>query len=165
ALPTEEEAEIDDSGFDVSMRMLGEGELGAWLADDGASGQRVGIHPVGHWRAGSGDLTGLAFATEAGAAYVSTDRLSVEDKEALAGWLKDAAQPEVLHDAKGPMLAFAARGMPLAGLERDTALSAYLARPDQRSYNLADLTVRYLKRELRQGPADNGQLSLEGLET
>ena len=30
-------------------------------------------------------------------------------------------------------------------------LSAYLARPDQRSYDLADLTVRYLKRELKQG--------------
>jgi DNA polymerase-1 len=165
ALPTEEEAEIDDSGFDVSMRMLGEDELGGWLADHGSSGQRVGIHPVGHWRAGSGDLTGLAFATEAGAAYVSTDRLSVEDEEALAAWLKDASKPKVLHDAKGPMLAFAARGMPLAGLERDTALSAYLARPDQRSYDLADLTVRYLKRELRQGPADDGQLSLEGLDT
>jgi DNA polymerase-1 len=165
ALPTEEEAEIDESGFDVSMRMLGEGELGGWLADHGSSGQRVGIHPVGHWRAGSGDLTGLAFATEAGAAYVSTDRLSVEDEEALAAWLKDASKPKVLHDAKGPMLAFAARGMPLARLERDTALSAYLARPDQRSYDLADLTVRYLKRELRQGSADDGQLSLEGLET
>ena len=75
-------------------------------------------------------------------AYVTTDRLSVEDEEALATWLKDPAKPKVLHDAKGPMLAFAARGMPLAGLERDTALSAYLARPDQRSYDLADLTVR-----------------------
>ncbi len=61
------------------------------------------------------------------------------------------------------MLALAAWGMPLAGLARDTALSAYLARPDQRSYDLADLTVRYLKRELKQGGADDGQLSL-GLE-
>ena len=42
-------------------------------------------------------------------------------------------------------------GWPLAGLDRDTALSAYLARPDQRSYDLADLTVRYLKRELQAG--------------
>jgi DNA polymerase-1 len=66
-----------------------------------------------------------------------------------------------MHDAKGPMLALAARGLPLAGLERDTALSAYLARPDQRSYDLADLTVRYLKRELKQGSADDGQLSLD----
>lgn len=165
ALPTEEEAEIDDSGFDVSMRVLAEGELAAWLAESASGGQRVGIHPVGHWRAGSGDLTAIAFATEEGAAYAATDQLSVEDEEALAGWLKDASLPKVLHDAKGPMLAFAARGMPLAGLERDTALSAYLARPDQRSYDLADLTVRYLKRELRQGPADDGQLSLDGLDT
>jgi DNA polymerase-1 len=61
------------------------------------------------------------------------------------------------------MLALAAWGLPLAGLDRDTALSAYLARPDQRSYDLADLTVRYLKRELKQGGADDGQLSLDGL--
>ncbi len=72
--------------------------------------------------------------------------------------------PKVLHDAKGPMLALAARGWTLAGLERDTALSAYLARPDQRSYDLADLTLRYLKRELKAGePADEGQLSFDDL--
>jgi len=164
ALPTEEEAAIDDSGFDVSMRVLDTGELAGWLADHASGSGRVGIHPVGHWRAGTGDLTGLAFATEEGAAFVSTDKLDVADEEALATWLRDDTRRKVLHDAKGPMLAFAARGMPLAGLERDTALSAYLARPDQRSYDLADLTVRYLKRELRQGPADDGQLSLEGLD-
>ena len=44
---------------------------------------------------------------------------------------------------------FLERGWTLAGLSSDTQLSAYLARPDQRSYDLADLTVRYLKRELR----------------
>jgi DNA polymerase-1 len=165
ALPSEEEAAIDDSGFDVTMRVLDTGELPAWLAEHASDGSRVGIHPVGHWRAGTGDLLALAFATEDGAAYVGTDTLDVADEEALAGWLKDASNPKVLHDAKGPMLAFAARGMPLAGLERDTALSAYLARPDQRSYDLPDLTIRYLKRELRQGPADDGQLSLEGLES
>ena len=164
ALPTEEEAAIDDSGFDVSMQVLDEGALAGWLAEHASGGDRVGIHPVGQWRAGTGDLLALAFATEEGAAYVTTDKLDIADEEALAAWLKDPAQPKVLHDAKGPMLAFAARGMPLAGLERDTALSAYLARPDQRSYDLADLTVRYLKRELRQGPADDGQLSLEGLD-
>jgi DNA polymerase-1 len=61
------------------------------------------------------------------------------------------------------MLALAARGWELRGLERDTALSAYLARPDQRSYDLADLTLRYLKRELRQEAADDGQLSFDSL--
>ena len=60
------------------------------------------------------------------------------------------------------MLALAARGWTLLGLDRDTALSAYLSRPDQRSYDLADLTLRYLKRELKAGGEDDGdQLTLD----
>ena len=94
---------------------------------------------------------------------VSVEGITPEDDAALVSWIGDPHQPKVLHDAKGPMLALAARGWPLRGLERDTALSAYLARPDQRSYDLADLTVRYLKRELKQGTTDDGQLSLDGL--
>jgi DNA polymerase-1 len=163
AIPTEEDA-VDESGFEVSMQVLETGELAGWLAEHAGPGERVGLHPLGHWRAGTGDITALAFATEDGAAYTATDRLDPADEAALADWLADAARPKVMHDAKGPMLALAARGMPLAGLERDTALSAYLARPDQRTFDLADLTVRYLKRELRQGgaeSADDGQLSLD----
>ncbi len=75
-------------------------------------------------------------------------------------WLGDPARAKVLHDAKGPMLALAARGWPLRGLVSDTALAAYLVRPDQRSYDLADLTLRYLKRELKQGTADDAQEEL-----
>lgn len=158
------EEDIDDSGFGVDMLVLQPGQVAAWLAEHAASAERVGLHPVGHWRAGTGDVTALAMATEAGAAYVSTDRLEPADEDALAAWLADPARPKVMHDAKGPMLALAARGMPLAGLERDTALSAYLARPDQRTFDLADLTVRYLRRELKQAgdaPDDEGQLSLD----
>ena len=54
-----------------------------------------------------------------------------------------------MHDAKGPLLALWARGWELAGLTSDTQLAAYLVRPDQRTFDLADLTVRYLKRELQ----------------
>ena len=59
-----------------------------------------------------------------------------------------------------------ARGARLAarGLVSDTALAAYLARPDQRSYDLADLTLRYLKRELKQGATDDGQLTFDALD-
>jgi DNA polymerase I len=160
AIPTEEDA-VDESGFDVTMRVLDTGELAGWLAENTSADARVGLHPAGHWRAGTGDVTALAFATEEGAAYAATDRLDPDDETVLAAWLADPVKPKVMHDAKGPMLALAARGMPLAGLERDTALSAYLARPDQRSYDLADLTVRYLKRELKQGAVDDGQLSLD----
>ncbi|HYF73710.1 MAG TPA: DNA polymerase I, partial [Nocardioides sp.] len=159
------EEEIDDSGFDVAMSVLDTGELPVWLEQHTSSGERVGLHVVGHWGAGTGDVTSLAMATTDGtAAWVSADQLDAADQAALAGWLADPERPKVLHDAKGPMLALAAWGLPLTGLDRDTALSAYLARPDQRSYDLADLTVRYLKRELKQGGADDGQLSLDGLD-
>ncbi len=47
-----------------------------------------------------------------------------------------------------------------AGVQSDTALAAYLVRPDQRSYDLADLTLRYLRRELKQEAADEDQGAL-----
>lgn len=155
------EEEVDGSGFDLAGSVLGAGEVAAWLAEHAGSGARVGLHLAGRWGSGTGEVTSLALATADGtAAYVATDGLGPDDQAALAAWLADPSRPKVLHDAKGPMLALAAWAMPLAGLARDTALSAYLARPDQRSYDLADLTVRYLKRELKQGGADDGQLSL-----
>ncbi|MBZ5736870.1 DNA polymerase I [Nocardioides mangrovi] len=158
------EEDVDDSGFDLATAVLGAGQVGPWLAEHAADGARVGVHVAGRWGAGTGEVTGLALATTDGtAAWVAADDIAPDDQDALATWLADAGRPKVLHDAKGPMLALAAWGTPLAGLARDTALSAYLARPDQRSYDLADLTVRYLKRELKQGGADDGQLSL-GLE-
>ena len=46
------------------------------------------------------------------------------------------------------MHAMAARGLELGGLTSDTALAAYLALPGQRSFDLADLAVRYVGREL-----------------
>ena len=58
----------------------------------------------------------------------------------------------------------AARGWQLGGLAVDTALAAYLVQPDQRSYDLADLTLRYLKRELRQDTGDADQLTLDALD-
>jgi DNA polymerase-1 len=156
--------EIDDSGFALDMTRVGPGEVAEWLATHASDGQRVGVHVDGEWRSGTGDVRALALATTEGtAAFLAADQVTPEDDAAVVRWFADAGQPKVLHDAKGPMLALAARGWTVAGLERDTALSAYLARPDQRSYDLADLTVRYLKRELKQESGDDGQLSL-GLE-
>jgi DNA polymerase-1 len=103
-------------------------------------------------------------AGDGSAAWLDVDDLDADDDGVLAGWLADPAMPKVLHDAKGPMLAMAARGWDLVGVERDTALSAYLARPDQRSFDLADLTLRYLKRELKAGAEpDEGQLSFDSI--
>jgi DNA polymerase-1 len=157
------EEEIDDSGFSIDGSRLAAGELAGWLAAHASGPERVGVHVQGSWRAGTGDVLALALASADGAAaWLDVEQVTPEDDGALAAWLSDPSAPKVLHDAKGPMLALAARGWALAGLERDTALSAYLARPDQRSYDLADLTLRYLKRELKaEDPGDQGQLSFD----
>ena len=147
-------------GIEIDGTILGEDELAGWLAEHGIG--RVGVDVVGEWGRGTGDVTGLGLATSEGAAaFVSVAQLSAGDETALRTWLAAASAPKALHDAKGPMLALASAGLPLGGLEVDTAIAAYLVRPDQRSYDLADLSVRHLGRDLASGddrPADQGML-------
>ena len=159
-----EEDVVDASGFELAGTRLGADEVGPWLAEHAAGEAATGVAVQGQWRAGTGEVWSLALAAADGtAAWFDAAEVTPADDAAVAAWLADAARPKVLHDAKGPMLALAARGWPLAGLQSDTAIAAYLVRPDQRSYDLADLTLRYLKRELKQGEADDGQLSLDTL--
>ncbi|TIC88583.1 DNA polymerase I [Nocardioides sp. GY 10113] len=152
------EEEVEEAGFALDTTVLGEGEVAAWLTAAGTD--RVGVHVRGDWGSGTGRVDGLAFALGDGrAAYVDSATLAPADDAALGAWLADAERPKVLHDAKGPILALAAHGWTLRGLASDTALAAYLVRPDQRSYDLADLTLRYLKRELKaEVEADQGSL-------
>jgi DNA polymerase-1 len=148
---------MEEGGFELEGRTLVDGEVAAFL--DGL-GEVVGLHVRGSWAAGTGAVDGLGFAMADGqAAYVDVAGLGPDDEAALAGWLADPSRPKVLHDAKGPELALAAHGWVLAGVVSDTALTAYLARPDQRSYDLADLTLRYLRRELK-GESESDQEAL-----
>jgi DNA polymerase I len=152
-----------EEGFDLDGAVLETGALPAWLAAHASDGARVGVHMSGFWGGGTGDVNGLALATADGcAAWFDPVEIDLADEQAFATWLADPSRPKALHDAKGPSLAFAARGWTLDGLTSDTALSAYLARPDQRSYDLADLALRYLRRELRAEGGDSGQLSFDG---
>ncbi len=176
------------AGFDVALSRLGPGEVSDWLARH-AGGGRVGLAVSGTWGRGTGDVDGLALAGSgepgngepgnggagegaAGegaaqarppspAAFIDPVSLTPADEQALAGWLADESAPKALHDAKGPMHALAARGLRLRGLTSDTALAAYLALPGQRSFDLADLALRYTGRELRPDAAVSGQLTLD----
>ena len=148
---------------------LGPGQVANWLDKHVPTGTTAGLHVVGAWGAGSGRVDGVAIAApDDAAAYLTltdtqdaSDRLGPDDVEALAAWLADPERPKALHDAKGPMLALAARGWTLDGVGSDTALAAYLARPDQRSYDLVDLTLRYLKRDLGDEETSADQLALD----
>ena len=145
-LPAEDDPE---GGFEVTGEMLAPGAIADWLAEH-ATGVRTGIDIVGTWARGAGDVTSLALASADGSAcWLDVTELTPQDDSALATWLADPDRHKAMHDAKGPLLALWSRGWDLEGLTSDTQLAAYLVRPDQRTYDLADLTARYLKRELK----------------
>jgi DNA polymerase-1 len=142
-----EDAE-SQGGFDVTGEILTTGTVRAWL-DTHARAGVVGLDVSGRWRSGAGDISGLALATADGAAaWIDVTGVSPDDDKALADWLADETAAKAMHDAKGPLLALWSRGWDLAGLASDTQLAAYLLRPDQRVYDLADLTARHLRRDL-----------------
>jgi DNA polymerase-1 len=151
-----------EGGFDLAVEHLSGPAVAAWLAAHGTG--TTGLHVLGSWHSGHGDAEGMALASGDGAAgFVHLVDADPEATEALAAWLADAGRPKVLHDAKGPLTALSDRGFVLRGLVSDTALAAYLVRPDQRSFDLADLTLRHLGRELRAEveAAEDGQLALD----
>jgi DNA polymerase-1 len=151
----------EKSAFDVVAVLLQTAEVSAWL-DAHLSDERSGVALTGTWGRGTGNVTGLAIAAPDGnGAYIDPTLLDESDDKALAAWLADPSHPKVLHDAKGPMHALHARGWSLAGLASDTALSAYLALPGQLTFDLGDLALRYLGKEL-EPTAEGGQLTLDG---
>ncbi|MEO3779019.1 DNA polymerase I [Micromonospora sp. B11E3] len=157
-----------EAGFDLTGEVLTEpGALAGWLAAHASAGTPVGVAvklDTGPNRRHTASVLGMALATAGGAAvWFDPARLDPADESALAAWLADAGRPKVLHDSKPAVLAFATHGWSLDGIARDTQIAAYLARPDQRSYDLTDLALRYLHRELRVDTPDTGQLTFEGL--
>jgi DNA polymerase I len=165
-----------DTGFEVDARRLAKGELAGWLAAVPA-GRPVALAARLRTGPGQAELTGAGLwaegtedAQEGAAVWLDLeDGAGPEDLEALAGLLGDPERPKLAHDAKYLYLAVWARGWELAGLVMDTALAAYLVLPAQRTYDLADLALRYLRKELRpegagsdERPAGEGtQLALD----
>ena len=126
---------------------------GAWLAEHDAPGP-YGVHVMGSWGSGTGHIDLVAIAADDGTAAVFE-----QVDEPLRTWLRDPAIGKVLHDANGPMLAATAEGFAIDGLVGDTALEAYLLLPGQRSFPLADLTARFLHRDLVE-PSSSDQLTM-----
>jgi DNA polymerase-1 len=186
-----------DTGFEVDARRLAKGELAAWLAAVPA-GRRVALAARLRTGPGTAELTGLGLCADLGdggetpadggspgregsreadgvpagvhSVWVDLeDGAGPEDLEALGALLGDPERPKLAHDAKYLYLATWARGWELQGLVMDTALAAYLVLPAQRTYDLADLALRYLRKELRpegagsdEKPAGEGtQLALD----
>jgi len=163
AMVPEEAGEAE--GFRLDVTTPAPGTLGAWLA--ARRGRVLALDVTGRGAPARGDAWALAIADGEGAIALDLTDLGPDDEAALAAWLADPSAPKAVHGAKEARHALAGRGMTLAGVVFDTLLAAYLCHPDQRSFDLADLAVRYLRRELRtQGDDDAAQgaldLDLEG---
>jgi DNA polymerase-1 len=151
-----------EEGFEVSGAAVPIGELGAWLSAHASGGEPVGLSFRTTGASVVSDVVAIAFATADGeGAYLEVSTMDESDDKALAAWLADAKVPKVGHSLKVALHALLARGWALSGLSMDTALAAYLVRPGQRSFELDDLVLRYLQRELRsEADGGDGQLSL-----
>ncbi|MEU6646014.1 DNA polymerase I [Saccharomonospora sp. NPDC046836] len=151
-----------DEGFEVNGGALAPGTVADWLGTHAGTGRTVGVAFRTTGASVASDLQSIALAAPDGeGAYLDVSTLDEADEQALVAWLADPAVRKVGHGLKIPLHAVLARGWRLAGLAMDTELAAYLVRPGQRSFELDDLVLRYLHRELRQeGSADGGQLSL-----
>ena len=134
--------------------------LTGWITAHGQG--RVGLTVHGRWGRGNWCRRRHSASrrpTAPSAPSRSTISTTTRGRPSRAGWPTPTRQL-VMHDANGPMLALARTGSRWGSPAFDTALAAYLIRPDQRSYDLADLAVRWLHRDL--APAeDDGQLSLD----
>jgi DNA polymerase-1 len=157
------EPETPDQGFDLDGVVLSPGDVSQWLDEHARGEARHGVAFSGSWGRGTGALSGLAISSPDGcAAFIDPEQLTGDDDAALGAWLADPAIAKAAYDVKGPILAVAERGWSLAGVTSDVALAAYIALPGQRSFDLGDLAVRYLHRELRAETDTEGQLSLDG---
>ncbi|MCL2455265.1 MAG: DNA polymerase I [Micrococcales bacterium] len=139
------------------------GTLAGWLAE--RDGALLGVDVRGTGHPGTGDAWEVALADRSGAAVVlDLAEIDPADERALAAWLAGPS-PKAVHAAKQAWHALAGRGLALSGVTFDTELAAYLCQPDRRAYDLADLAVAYLHRELivvEEGDQGALDLALDG---
>ena len=123
---------------------------------------------AGEWAGvpGRSDLLGVAFAADADhALYVPTEQLRAhEARNALTGLL--AGTPRlVVHGAKellrGLERIFDVR-LTMPGLDRDTAVMAYLLDPGERNLDIGAIALRYLGLEVTSPDRPSDQLDFDG---
>jgi DNA polymerase-1 len=149
------------AGFELEVARSSATSVREWLAERGSL--MLGLDVTGRGAPAEPDAWAVAIADGRGAALaIDLTELSDDDDAALGGWLADPAAAKALNGAKGAWHELGARGWALAGVRMDTQLAGYLCHPDQRGYDLGDLTARYLHRDLRVEEAGHdGQATLD----
>src|SRR5699024_3145989 len=125
----------------------------------------IGVDVTGSYAGGQGDAWSLALAgADETVLTLDLTDLDAATETAVGQWLADTQVTKVVHDAKRAWHCLGSKGFELHGVAFDTAIAAYLCHPDQRSYTLEDLAVRFIGKELRPQGAGGGQqeLALDG---
>lgn len=144
-------------GFEVLTQQVKADALASWLKFHEAS--NIAFSVAGNWGSGTGKIEAIALVANGGESVWCT---IADGGSSLITWL-GSTNPKITHDAKGPMLAFAAAGIAFNGLVFDTAIASYLVSPGGRNFALPDLVLRYLNKSLDESTtAPSAQLSLEG---
>ena len=146
-----------DVGFEVVTQQVKADALATWLKSHAE--QNIAFSVAGNWGSGTGTLEAIALVANSGASVWCT---VADGGKPLLAWL-ESESPKITHDAKGPMLAFAAAGFGFNGLIFDTAIASYVVSPGGRNFGLSDLAQRYLNKSLDESTATpSAQLSLDG---
>ena len=157
-----------EAGFEVEGGQLGPDEVAGWLAEHSPPGVRLALSVAGTWGRGTGVVTGLALGGSRWRRCLPRSDAADRSRRQGVGRLvrRRRASPRRCTTPRVRCSRCRRTGGALNGLSSDTALAAYLALPGQRSFDLGDLALRYLHRELRAegAGADAGQLSLDGLD-
>jgi DNA polymerase-1 len=147
--------------FEVVIDLLGPDQVSPWLAAH-ESAERSGLTLAGTWGTRHGQRDRDGHRRPGRSRRPPGPDPAHRGRRARPGGLAGRpGAPEGAARRQGPDARLVARGLPLAGLASDTALAAYLALPGQRTFDLADLALRYLGKELRE-EAEDGQLTLDG---
>lgn len=140
--------EFEDQGTQpISAETPRGGKLATWLAKN--LSYRPGAMTTPEPAAVSvlGEKLGIVTGLNAGVELDLAD-LDPRDEKALSTWLADPGAPKWLHEAKASYHQLVQQGFSLDGVEHDTAVAAYLLRPEMRSGELPDVLQRHAGREL-----------------
>ncbi|NLZ58895.1 MAG: DNA polymerase I [Corynebacterium sp.] len=149
-LPVEEVVEQDEVIVDTV-------HLDEWLST--RQGQVLALAITGVGTPATGDAHSIAIVdTDRHAVVADLADITPEAEKAFAAWIASDS-PKLLHGAKAVFHMLAGRGFELNGITHDTAIAAYLLRPGQRTYELADVYQRHLQRQLKAAESSN-QLTL-----
>ena len=147
--------DAEDSADETLELTIDDGPLDEWLQE--REGQGMALYVVGTAVPAGGDAQAVGVVDKQRHAITrEVGELSPDEDAAFKAWIESDA-PKYVHSAKATWHMLRGRGMTLHGIAHDTAIAAYLLRPGQRTYDLADVYQRHLQRQL--APASE-QMSL-----